>query len=73
MAGGWTPRHVQGPGRLSVTIKKGPGYEELEAVEFLDDVVLRYLDDMSKPPGTHTHEVVVRKGSLLRVAPQQAP
>jgi hypothetical protein len=59
----------QGDGRVSVRTKKGPGYEELESVEFLDDIVLRYLDDMAKPPGTHTHEVMVRKGSVLKLAP----
>jgi hypothetical protein len=59
----------QGPGRLSVKLKKGQNYEELEAIEFLDDAALRYLDDMSKPPGTHTHEVLVLKGSVLRVVP----
>jgi hypothetical protein len=62
-------RRLQGSERVSVSIKKGAGYEELEVVEFLDDIVLRYLDDMSKPPGTHTHEVVIRKGSVLKVAP----
>lgn len=66
---GATFRKLQGPGSVSVTIRKGPDYEELESVAFLDDVTLRYLDDMSKPPGTHTHEVVIRKGSVLRVAP----
>jgi hypothetical protein len=60
---------LQGSGRLTVQVKKGPGYEELESVEFLDDIVLRYLDDMAKPPGTHTHELLVRKGSVLRLAP----
>lgn len=60
---------LQGPGRISVTVKKGPGYEELESVEFLDDMVLRYLDSMNKPPGTHTHEVLIRKGSVFRCAP----
>lgn len=59
----------QGDGRVSITVKKGPDYEELESVEFLDDVTLRYLDDMSKPPGTHTHEVIIRKGSVLRIVP----
>jgi hypothetical protein len=59
----------QGPGHLSVKLKKGAGYEEIESVVFLDDVVLRYLDDMSKPPGTHTHEVLAKKGSVLHVAP----
>ena len=62
-------RKLQGEGRLSVTTRTGPGCEELESVEFLDDITLRYLDDMSKPPGTHTHEVVIRKGSVLRVLP----
>ena len=54
-------------GRVAVTTKKGNGYEEIDSIEFLDDVTLRYLDDMKKPPGTHTHEVVVRKGSVLKV------
>ena len=53
-------------GCLAVTKKKGPGYEELESIEFLDDTTLRYLDDMSKPPGTHTHEVIIRKGSVFK-------
>ena len=61
-------RRLQGTGRVSVSIKKGAGYEELEVVEFLDDIALRYLDDMSKPPGTHTHEVVIGKGSVLKVS-----
>jgi hypothetical protein len=52
-----------------VKLKKGAGYEEIESLVFLDDVVLRYLDDMSKPPGTHTHEVLVKKGSVLNLAP----
>ena len=59
----------QGGGRVSVRVKKGAGFEELEAVQFLDDIVLRYLDNMAKPPGTHTHEVVVRKGSVLKLTP----
>src|SRR5437867_11497249 len=50
---------LQGSGQVSVQVKKGPAYEELESVEFLDDIVLRYLDDMTKPPGTHTHDVIV--------------
>lgn len=68
-AGGDVFQRRQGSGRVSVKVKKGPGYEELESVEFLDDIVLRYLDDMSKPPGTHTHEVIVRKGSVFRCSP----
>ncbi|HTY62713.1 MAG TPA: energy transducer TonB [Acidobacteriota bacterium] len=63
-------RKRQGGGQVSVTLNRGPGYEELQAVEFLDDIVLRYLDDINKPPGTHTHEVIIRKGSILMVAPR---
>lgn len=59
----------QGSGRLSVRVKQGADFEELESAEFLDDVMLRYLDDMAKPPGTHTHEVLIRKGSVFRVVP----
>jgi len=62
-------RKRQGYGRVSVTLKNGPGYQELQSVEFLDDIVLRYIDDMSRPPGSHTHEVIVRKGSVLRLGP----
>jgi hypothetical protein len=60
---------LQGQGRVLVHVTKGPGYEELQSVEFMDDIIFRYLDDMAKPPGTHTHEVLVRKGSVLRLAP----
>jgi len=66
---GETFQKLQGQGRVLVHVTKGPGYEELQSVEFLDDIVFRYLDDMAKPPGTHTHEVLVRKGSVLRLAP----
>lgn len=59
----------QGSGRVLVTVVKGDDYEELQSVEFRDDIALRYLDDMSKPPGTHTHELVVRRGSILKLAP----
>jgi len=62
-------RKRQGSGHVSVTLKKGPGYEELMSVEFLDDILLRYQEDMSKPPGSHSHEVIVRKGSVFRFAP----
>ena len=57
---------ARGTGRVSVTTRKESGYEELESVEFLEDVALLYLDDARRPPGTHSHEVVIRKGSVLR-------
>jgi hypothetical protein len=59
----------QGDGRVAVKVKiQGKG-EELTSIEFLDDVTLRYLDDMSKLPGTVTHEVVIKKGSILTLTP----
>ena len=57
----------QGNSRVKVTIQKSFGYQELESVEFLDDVALRYLDDITQPPGMHTHEVVIRAGSVFKL------
>jgi hypothetical protein len=59
----------QGCSRVAVNVRRSGGYEELESMEFVDDVALRYLDHLAKPPGTHTHEVIVRKGSIFRLAP----
>jgi hypothetical protein len=59
----------QGAGRVRVTTTKVGALEEIASVELLDDGVLRYLDDMSKPPGTVTHELLLRRGSVLKVAP----
>ena len=64
-------REFEGPrglGMVSVTTRKGAGYEELDSVEFLDDVALLYLDDVRRVPGAYSHEVVIRKGSVLRFA-----
>ena len=55
----------RGVGRVAVAIRREPGFEELEAVEFLEDVTLRYLDDVRRPPGAYSHEVVIRRGSVL--------
>lgn len=67
----------QGSASVSVGVKKGPDYEELESIEFLDDIVLRYSDGMSKATGAQkhapTHEITIRKGSVFRWGPQQAP
>jgi hypothetical protein len=62
-------RKRQGNSRVAVTVQKSFGYEELESVEFLDDVALRYLDDITQPPGTHTHEVIIREGSVFKLRP----
>jgi hypothetical protein len=57
----------QGHSRVAVTFRRSFGFEELDSVEFLDDVALRYLDDITKPPGTHTHEIVVGKDSVFKL------
>lgn len=59
----------QGNSRVAVTVHRARGAEELACVEFLDDVALRYLDDITKPPGMHTHEVIIRSGSIFKLAP----
>jgi hypothetical protein len=56
------------PGRVAVTTTKVDDDEVLASVEFLEDVALRYLDDTRRPPGAYSHEVVIRKGSVLRFA-----
>jgi hypothetical protein len=63
-------RKLQGTGQVKVTMSRGTGYEEIAAIEFLDDVTMRLNDhpwftfDLNV-----THHVVVRKGSILRFAP----
>ena len=59
---------LQGPGRLRAMIGKGPDYEELEAVEFLDDITLRYWAEGTRSPAPPSHEIIVQKGSVLRVS-----
>jgi hypothetical protein len=59
----------QGEGRVRVKLATAGGYEELVEVEFLDDIVLRYQNNLFKGPGHRSHEVLVAKGSILRLAP----
>ena len=59
----------QGNSRVAVSVQNSFGYQELESIEFLDDVSLRYLDDITQPPGTHTHEVIIREGSVFKLRP----
>ena len=56
------------PGRVLVTATKTAEGEVLASVEFLEDVALLYMDDTRRPPGAYSHEVVMRKGSVLRFA-----
>jgi hypothetical protein len=58
-------RKLRGGGKVRVSVAKSDEFQELVAVEFLDDITLRCTDEEI---GT-THEVRVRKGSVFRVAP----
>lgn len=58
----------RGPGRVKVKVQQSQGNVELAVVEFLDHIVLRYTSDMCEhEPGEHTHELIIMKGSILRV------
>lgn len=56
---------LQGGGKATVTIVDSSGFQELGAVEFLDDVVLGCRD---KSTGT-VYEARITKGSVLRLRP----
>jgi hypothetical protein len=58
-------RKLLGGGKVRVSVSVSGEFQELVAVEFLDDITLRCTD---KQTGT-THEVRVLKGSVFRVAP----
>ncbi len=58
-------RKLLGGGKVRVSVLDGGKSQELVVVEFLDDVVLTCDDEHS---GT-THEVRVKRGSVLRVKP----
>ena len=65
---------LQGLGRLRVAVAGSEGKVELAGVEFLDDVVFRYKVDVNQgKPGTHTHEIVIKKGSVFRFPPPSRP
>jgi hypothetical protein len=55
-----------GRGRLRAEIRRGPNYEQLTAVEFIEDVSLGYLDDVRKPLSTVSHEIVIGRGSVFK-------
>src|SRR5262245_6414837 len=60
----------RGQGRVKASYKRGRGYVELAGVKFLDDVIFNYTKDMRRhQPGSRTHEIIIAKGSVFRVAP----
>jgi hypothetical protein len=59
----------RGTGRLRVAERKVGELVELETVEFLDDVALTYRDNrQAKTPDERTHELLIKKGSVFRMA-----
>jgi hypothetical protein len=56
---------LQGVGHLRVTTTQVGPKVELQSIEFLDDITLRYSDHIGS--GDDTHVVTVRKGSRLWV------
>jgi hypothetical protein len=63
-------RKRQGGGRIKVTLVPSTEFQEIAAVEVLEDVTLRVI---GRPwwffTKDDTHQLVVRKGSVLRFAP----
>jgi hypothetical protein len=56
-------RKLRGGGKVRVSVREDAGSQELVAVEFLDDIVLKCEDKRSGS----THEVRVKRGSVLRL------
>ena len=50
-------------GRLRVVFRSGVPV----TIEFLDDITLRFTDDLHSHPDDHTHEFVIASGSVLSV------
>ena len=67
MESGDVYRKLQGEGSVRVTQAQYPDGVEIQSVEFLTDITLRFQEDMKAGPGKKTHVVVVSKGSILRV------
>ena len=64
-----TFRKLQGKGLVRVRTVSSASYQELTAVEFLTDVTLRGEFSWWPFSTADTHHLVVKKGSVLRVAP----
>lgn len=65
-------KQLKGDGLVRISTAKVPGEDTVEivAVEFLTDVRLTCTDNMLRDPAhpTDTHAMLVKKGSVLRVA-----
>jgi hypothetical protein len=54
-------------GRVRLAVVTAGRVTEPAAVEFLDDITLRFTDDLRNHSGDPTHEFVIARGSVLRV------
>ena len=54
-------------GRVRVEVVRTGRSADVRAIEFLDDIVLRFADGASNPSADHTHEIVIAQGSILRI------
>ena len=62
-------QHI-GSTRVSVSVRVINGLKEIQKIEFPEDTTLLFTDDtLAHPPGTSTFKVLLRKGSVLRIAP----
>jgi hypothetical protein len=62
-------KKLQGAGTIKATFLKNGAHEEIVSIDFLEDVILRYKDEVGKPG--KTHHVYIQRGSIFQVAPQQ--
>jgi hypothetical protein len=57
-------------GRIVLGTKSIEGHELVVRVEFLDDITFQINTDARPSPGKYTHEIVIRKGSVLAFKPE---
>jgi hypothetical protein len=60
---------LQGATHVRVTVRGIDGQQELTSIEFLEDTVLRYQQNIFLNKDKVTHEIHVAKDSVLRFAP----
>ena len=62
-------KKLQGEGYVRATHARSSDGIELQAVEFLTDITLRFQEDVKAEPGNKSHVIVVSQGSVFRFAP----
>jgi hypothetical protein len=61
-------RKLQGPGRVQVTLVPSSEFQEIAAIEVLEDITLR-LNNNPLFRRDDSHNLVITKGSILRFSP----